>query len=100
MDARLTGRDSSLNVAVEEEQATERLDFLIDTRPNQEESLENLQERRRSRFLVRTALSSLDTREQDIVVRRRLVDQPVTLESLGEDYGVSRSEFSKSDLMR
>ena len=93
MDARLTGRDSSLNVAVGEEQATERLDFLIDTRPNQEECLENLQERRRSRFLVRTALSSLDTREQDIVVRRRLVDQPVTLESLGEDYGVSRERI-------
>ena len=93
MDARLAGHDASLNVAVGEEHQTERLDLLVDTRPNQEECLENAQERRRSRFLVRTALSSLDAREQDIVVRRRLVDRPATLESLGEDYGISRERI-------
>lgn len=90
MNARLQSRDRSLNAPVGEEGDAERVDLLPDTAPNQEEMLEARQTRDRSRILVRTALDVLNDREKHIITQRRLIDEPVTLESLGEEYGLSR----------
>ncbi|MFA7428844.1 MAG: RNA polymerase sigma factor RpoH [Rhodospirillaceae bacterium] len=90
MNARLQSRDRSLNAPVGEEGNAERVDLLPDTAPNQEEMLEARQTRDRSRVLVHTALQVLNERERHIITQRRLIDDPVTLETLGEEYGLSR----------
>lgn len=90
MNSRLMSRDRSLNAPIGEDGDAERVDFLMDDTPNQEEALEARQQRRRSRDLVRQALDVLNEREKHIITQRRLIDDPVTLESLGEHYGLSR----------
>lgn len=90
MNNRLSGRDRSLNAPIGEDGDAERVDLLMDDGPNQEETLETRQEVRRSRDLVREALKVLNERETYIITQRRLIDDPVTLESLGEHYGLSR----------
>lgn len=93
MDMRLNRRDGSLNAPAGPEGDTEHLDLLVDDRPDQESCLEAEEECTRSHHLVHTALGTLNEREKDILTRRRLTDDPVTLESLGEDYGLSRERI-------
>ncbi|NKD77943.1 RNA polymerase factor sigma-32 [Haematospirillum sp. H1815] len=93
MDARLNRRDGSLNAMAGAESDTERLELLVDERPDQESVLETTEERDRSHHLVHTALGTLNEREKDILTRRKLTDDPATLESLGEDYGLSRERI-------
>jgi RNA polymerase sigma-32 factor len=90
MNTRLSGRDRSLNAPIGEDGDAERVDLLVDDGPNQEDVLEARQETRRSRDLVREALKVLNEREAYIITQRRLIDDAVTLESLGEHYGLSR----------
>ena len=44
---------------------------------------------RRRRLLAR-GLTELSEREQQILVKRRLLDEPLTLQELGDAYGISR----------
>lgn len=90
MNARLSSRDPSLNAPVGEEADIEKIDLLVDDTPNQEEQLESHEERSRSRTLVHEAMGSLNDRERYILTQRHLIDDPETLESLGEYYGLSR----------
>ena len=43
--------------------------------------------------LLKTAMSALNEREQDIISKRRLADKPMTLEELAIIYGVSRERI-------
>lgn len=90
MNGRLMGRDNSLNTPIGEDGDAERMDLLMDDSPSQDELLEQQQERQRSRTLIAQAMDVLNEREKHIITQRRLVDDPVTLESLGEHYGLSR----------
>lgn len=90
MNGRLMGRDGSLNSPIGEDGDAERVDLLVDDAPSQEEVLSARQESQRSQSLVQQALRALNEREQYIITQRRLIDDPVTLESLGEYYGLSR----------
>ncbi len=90
MNARLMSRDRSLNAPVGEDGDAERQDFLMDDRPNQEDQLVAWQETSRSQTLVAQGLAVLNERERYIIGQRRLIDDPVTLEALGEHYGLSR----------
>ncbi len=55
-----------------------------------EDALSRADERRRLSSAVATALAELSEREQDIVRRRLLSDDPTTLERLGATWGVSK----------
>lgn len=90
MNGRLMARDGSLNSPVGEDGDAERVDLLVDDAPTQEDVLSARQESNRSQRLVRLALEALNERERYIITQRRLVDDPVTLESLGEHYSLSR----------
>ncbi|WP_019645271.1 RNA polymerase sigma factor RpoH [Novispirillum itersonii] len=98
MDARLSGRDSSLNALIGEDGDSERIDLLMDDSPNQEETFVSLQERSRSHTLVHTAMEVLNDREKQIITARRLQDDPATLESLGEHYGLSRERVRQIEV--
>jgi len=90
MNQRLSARDSSLNAPVTSEIAIERQDLLMDERPNQEEMLGAREEEAYGSKLLASGMEVLDARERDILIERRLRENPLTLEELGVRYGVSR----------
>lgn len=89
MNRRLGG-DSSLNVTLREDGATEWQDLLADETDNQEALLARSEESDNRHAALGEALSVLNPRERRIFEARRLLDDPMTLEALSEEFGVSR----------
>lgn len=88
MDMRLNG-DVSLNTPVYDDGYAERQDFLTDE-SNIENDLAERQESGLRKDLLNQALSRLNDREREVVRARRLTEEPVTLDVLGERLGISR----------
>jgi RNA polymerase sigma-32 factor len=90
MNCRLRG-DVSLNTPIREDHDSgEWQDWLVDETSDQET---RLAEEEQTKFRLRTldgALSVLNKREQRIFEARRLADEPMTLENLAAEFGVSR----------
>jgi len=93
MNRRLSMGDSSLNATVGSEGDTDWLDLLSDDRPNQESVVAEADELAMRRRLLGQALEKLNDRERQILLERRLADEPATLEVLGERYDVSRERI-------
>ncbi|MBV9246575.1 MAG: RNA polymerase factor sigma-32 [Methylobacteriaceae bacterium] len=93
MDARLSGPDISLNAPLVDGDANgsaERVEFLVDDKPLPEQTVgESIDGGRRLTWL-NEALTVLSDRELRIVRDRRLSDETVTLEDLGEQLGISK----------
>jgi RNA polymerase sigma-32 factor len=93
MDSRLGGGDASLNAQMVDSESSgvsERMDFLVDSQPLPDEIVEESLDRdRRARWLM-DALAVLSERELRIVRERRLSESLVTLESLGDELGISK----------
>ena len=94
MNRRLGG-DVSLNAPVrpDAEVGGERQDWLIDDRPNQEETLGESEELRQRKAFLARALSTLSEREKRIFEARRVAEEPATLEDLSVEFGVSRERI-------
>lgn len=92
MDSRLSGPDSSLSMSVspDDSRAAEKIDFLTDDRPLQDEVVENMIDSERRVSWLKQALSVLNERELKIIRERRLNDDVVTLEMLGTKLGISK----------
>ena len=90
MSDRLSSRDQSMNVPAGEDSNDEWGDFLVDDRPNPEDvTMRNRDGGTRGRWL-KAALADLSDRERLIVTERKLNDEKVTLEELGEQLGVTK----------
>ena len=92
MNRRMLGGDHSLNSQINRNDGEEAewQDMLPDERDNQETRFVNNQEQNiRSKIMVE-ALEHLKLREKDIIIKRRLIDTPKTLEELSQEYKVSR----------
>lgn len=89
MNRRLGG-DASLNVGVGDESAAEWQDLLADETDNQEAILARSEERDNRHQALGQALAILNARERRIFEARRLLDEPLTLEELSDEFGVSR----------
>ncbi|GDX39028.1 RNA polymerase factor sigma-32 [Methylocystaceae bacterium] len=93
MDARLSGSDVSLNAQLVDDDAAgsaQRMDFLVDDHPLPDEVVEqNIDTDRRVQWL-HNALAILSDRELRIVQERRLTEESVTLEMLGDKLGISK----------
>ncbi|MCB2124662.1 MAG: RNA polymerase factor sigma-32, partial [Rhodobacteraceae bacterium] len=50
------------------------------------------------RELLEKAMAVLNDREKDVLMQRRLRDDPVTLEDLSEQYGVSRERIRQIEV--
>ena len=48
--------------------------------------------------LLTKAMEVLNDRERDVLAKRRLSDEPVTLEDLSESYGVSRERIRQIEV--
>jgi RNA polymerase sigma-32 factor len=98
MNRRLAAPDSSLNAAVKAEGDMEWQDWLVDDTPNQEARLADSQELGQRKHMLAQALKQLTDRERHIIVERRLVDEPQTLEDLSAKYGISRERVRQIEV--
>ena len=97
MNRRLSG-DTSLNAPLREEGEGEWQDWLVDNSPSQETVLAREEEGRNRLSALRDALGVLNPRERRIFEARRLADDPITLEDLSGEFGVSRERVRQIEV--
>ncbi len=98
MNRRLGG-DMSLNAPIRQDgDAGEWQDWLVDDRDSQETVLAEHEELDHRRQALNDALTVLNERERRIFEARRLADDPVTLEQLAEEFGVSRERVRQIEV--
>ncbi|PYE88632.1 RNA polymerase RpoH-like sigma 32 subunit [Phyllobacterium leguminum] len=92
MDHRLSGPDHSLSapIAGDEGGNAEGIDFLMDESLLPDEIAEETIDKERRSSWLGQALAVLNERELQIIRQRRLDDEGVTLETLGERLGISK----------
>jgi RNA polymerase sigma-32 factor len=90
MNRRLAARDFSLNTPMPKDEGMEYLDTLSSDAPSPEAIVADAEERVLHNEMLKNALHELPEREQEIIKARFLSDDPITLEKLGERFGVSR----------
>ncbi|MBX9619846.1 MAG: RNA polymerase sigma factor RpoH [Hyphomicrobiales bacterium] len=97
MNRRLSG-DASLNTPMREDGDSQWQDWLVDEGQNIEARLADGEELDNRKKVLREALAVLNERERTIFERRRLVDEPVTLEELAAEFGVSRERVRQIEV--
>ena len=98
MNRRLSG-DASLNAAIREDgDSGEWQDWLVDESPDQETMFAASEEFDNRRKTLSDALSVLNERERRIFEARRLADDPITLEDLAAEFGVSRERVRQIEV--
>jgi RNA polymerase sigma-32 factor len=99
MNRRLGG-DTSLNAPLraDGESSGEWQDWLVDDSPGQEERMAESEEADNRRQLLRDAMGVLNDRERRIFEARRLADDPITLEELSTEFGVSRERVRQIEV--
>jgi RNA polymerase sigma-32 factor len=89
----------SLNSPIGEEgDSGEWQDWLVEERASQEAQLAENEEADNRRKVLGEALTVLNERERRIFVGRRLADEPITLDELAHEYGVSRERVRQIEL--
>ncbi len=99
MNRRLSGGDASLNAQVgSEEGGSQWQDWLEDEDADQAGAFAEAEEMDARRALLERAMDTLNERERDILIERRLRDDPVTLEDLSARYDVSRERIRQIEV--
>lgn len=100
MNTRLKSHDGSLNVLVDSssDNGSELLDFIADTKPNQEEWLSRTETLNYRKKLFNQALGCLNPREKDILFKRRLYEKSITLDDLSKSYAISKERVRQIEL--
>ena len=91
MEGRLSGSDFSLNATQSsEDEGREWIDTIEDDGVRASEIVETEHDTKALRAWLVEALNALNERERFIITERKLRDTPRTLESLGEELGLSK----------
>ena len=91
MSTRVSARDVSLNApAHADDDARDVLSNMPDDKTDIQNTIEDLEFKRRGYDLLRRHLAELPERDREILRARRLTDPASTLESLSQKYGISR----------
>ena len=91
MSTRIGARDVSLNApAHNDPDAHDILSNLSDDKIGIDDSIEQLEFKKRGYELLRKHLADLSERDREILTARRLSEPVATLESLSQKYGISR----------
>ena len=100
MNRRLSGGDASLNATVgsDEDGGAQWQDWLEDEDANQAAAYEAQDEMTARRELLTEAMDALNERERDILVKRRLSEENITLEDLSAEYSVSRERIRQIEV--
>jgi RNA polymerase sigma-32 factor len=100
MNRRMSGGDASLNAVIgsDGDSATQWQDWLEDEDADQASDYEARDELESRRALLVEAMDVLNPRERDILQKRRLQEQPLTLEDLSGEYDVSRERIRQIEV--
>ena len=100
MNMRLKAHDGSLNSPVDSdsERTAEWMDFISDGKPNQEERYAYKETMNYRRKLFNRAITVLNPREKDILFKRRMSDETITLEDLSQAYNISKERVRQIEL--
>ncbi len=100
MNRRMAGGDASLNVTVgsDGEGGSQWQDWLEDEDADQAGAYAEKDELEARRAMLTGAMGVLNERERDILIQRRLQDQPKTLEDLSGQYSVSRERIRQIEV--
>ena len=100
MNMRLKAHDGSLNAVIDSssDNGSEWIDFISDSKPNQEEKLAYSETMAYRKRLFNQALGCLNPREKDILFKRRLVDKSVTLDDLSKTYDITKERVRQIEL--
>lgn len=94
MEGRLSGSDYSLNATQSvEDEGREWIDALEDEGEQAAQIVEREKDQQTVRDWLLQAMSALNEREQYIVRERKLIEAPRTLESLGQELGLSKERI-------
>ena len=98
MNRRLGG-DASLNAPIRDDgDSGEWMDWLVDDSASQESRLAESEQSENRHKALGEALSVLNDRERRIFEARRLADEPITLEELADEFGVSRERVRQIEV--
>ncbi len=97
MNRRLSG-DASLNSPVRADSEGEWQDWLVDDADNQETVLAENEELEQRVGLLHKAMAKLNERERRVFEARRLAEDPLTLEDLSQEFGVSRERIRQIEV--
>jgi|TARA_B000000532_G_scaffold171150_1_gene138432 RNA polymerase sigma-32 factor len=100
MNRRMGGGDASLNVLVNNnnEGTLEWQDWIEDEDSDHASKFADKQELDSRRILLKSALTTLNQRECEILTKRKLIDDPLTLEELSNEYNVSRERIRQIEV--
>jgi RNA polymerase sigma-32 factor len=99
MNRRLSG-DASLNAPIRatEGESGEWQDWLVDDHESQEDMLIEQDEMESRRKMLTDSMSVLNDREKRIFEARRLSEEPLTLEDLSAEFGISRERVRQIEV--
>lgn len=101
MNTRLKAHDGSLNVMIDGQNSdggAEWIDFIYDNKPNQEEQLMYRETMSQRRKLFHQAITVLNPREKDILYKRRMTEETITLDDLSRTYNISKERVRQIEL--
>lgn len=94
MNSRLSQGDTSLNNLVgDEDDSKEMVDLMASNDESQEQTAIHNQEKSRQEQMFKTAFATLNEREKDILLKRQMSENSLTLEELSQLYKVSRERI-------
>ena len=100
MNRRMIGGDQSLNAQISKdgEGGDEWQDWLVDTAEPADVRMGAEEELAQRQRLLTQAMEGLSPRERDIIIARRLKENPETLEDLSQRLGVSRERIRQIEV--
>jgi len=93
MNRRMMGQEKSLNDPIKVGETEEWQDWLTDEGLDQELLVSQQQEYNDKKELLNNAMKLLNDREKEIIIARRLAEDPLTLEDLSKKYKISRERI-------
>jgi RNA polymerase sigma-32 factor len=90
MDQRLNSWDVSLDAPLKEDSATERINFLPSKNKSTEEEIANKEIKALLHEKIKDFKTTITHREREILDDRIFTEDPVTLQGLGERFGITR----------
>ena len=93
MNRRMMGQEKSLNEPIKSGEKDEWQDWLVDDSLDQELVFSQKQEYDDKKVLLDSAMKILNEREKEIIIARRLSEEPKTLEELSKIYKISRERI-------
>ncbi len=98
MNRRMSGHDHSLNSPLSAENEGEWINWIADERESHENAIIDEDELLKRKKMLDIAIKNLNDRERQILTKRRLTEDPLTLEELSKSYGISRERVRQVEV--